>query len=280
MKSSILVVVILGWCSLLLGQGFKEKLNLGTYGGYHLQQQNTNNNGYWYGTYLDYLLIKSANGWSAGPYLFASNSGFNQNLSRYQADICEYGGGISFGYYQEAPYASKSLFLGFNIGLRQSNDHGESLGKTTGYEATQNDLMLSGGINLNLLKSPYLLSPWWPRTQILMSFLIPLRSNKESFWNKKELSNVIWDKTYFESQIKQSFARYSVSENWHLSPKLIAFYSFSAGDKGNYYGLGAELSVYKSGKDDLASIYYLVKANSRFDVNTIHIGVNFNLLSW
>ncbi|MFA5155221.1 MAG: hypothetical protein WC453_02200 [Patescibacteria group bacterium] len=260
----------------ILGQSFQDRLNVVAFGGYYAKQQNTNANGHNEGVYVDGLPFKSSNGvWTAGLYGSASISSFRDNISRYDGNIKEYGGGITVGYYKADLSAKYQLFVGASAGVKYSDDQGSSSSRWGEYVGRQKDWLMATTINLNLLSNAAIL----PRTQVVVSFQKPFKSEKTASWNDATIPSDVWDKTYVEIIGRQSIINAKIGELF-LSPKLTALYSFSKGNKESKYAVGGELALHRPYKDDFLSLYCYYKMSNITDNQEFSFGLNLNIATF
>lgn len=260
---------------------FQEKTNFVFFAG-TVKSQQTDQFGQYYGFYGDYLLYKSADHrFSFGPYGVISRSD-----SRYQGDNglnrnLEYGGGLSFGYYEPDFSFRYQSFLGLSLGIIKSTEKQELQMPKGLFEAWQDDLYFSGSLNINLLKAFALRPNLFPRSQIQLRYKKPIKSTKVAYWEAKAIETDVWDKTYFEVLAKQSIYKDLLTwrSNIYYSPKLVASYDYSKGDKRDSYGLGFEISLAKEYRDDFLSLGILYKGNKDLDDNYFIVSLNLNLSS-
>lgn len=260
---------------------FQEKTNFVFFAG-TVKSEQTDQFGQYYGFYADYLAYKSADHRiSFGPYGVISRSdsrywggkAFNRNL--------EYGGGLSFGYYEPDFSFRHQSFLGFSLGIIKGTEKQERLLKEEMFEAWQNDLFLSGNLNFNLLKAfgtrPNLL----PRSQIQVRYKHPLKATKVAYWEREPIETYAWDKSHLEILAKQSIYRDILiwRSNIYYSPKLVLSYNYSKGDKRDSYGLGFETALAREYRDDFLSLGILYKVSENFTDNYFIVSLQFNLSS-
>ncbi len=260
---------------------FQEKTNFVFFSGL-VKHQQSDQLGAYYGLYADYLAYKSSDHrLSFGPYGVISRSdsryqarnGFNRNL--------EYGGGVSLGYYEPSFSFRYQSFIGASFGIIQGKEKQEFKKKDGFFEAWQKDLYLSGSLNFNLLKTFGLRPDLFPRSQIQIRYKKPIKSEKVAYWNSGPVETYVWDKTYLEVLAKQNLYKDLLSwrSNIYYSPKIVAFYSHSKGASQNFYGLGAEVSLFREYRDDFLSVGALYKVSRRFYDNYFVISLNLNLSS-
>ncbi len=274
-------------CGAKAQNDFRNRMNVSLFGGYFAEQQNANNNGNYYGAYLDYQALKTWDGWSLGPYLIYNRSGFEKNLIPYSANSTEMGGGLTLGYYSEYFTSSYAMFTGLNLGYKHCEESGESLvlhGPKKGhYLGKQTDHMLTGSINSNLLKTWGRWPKLFPRTQLILGFQIPLRSEKKAYWNETLIPDSTykpWNKTFYDAFLKQSIADWAWGKDLYCSPKLVAYYSYSGGNSvgdRSLYAIGAEISWHKPGKDDWLALNLLYKFNDDPLKRSFAFGASFNI---
>ena len=243
--------------------------------------KNLKNQGFWGGVYIDGTLFQSKyssvfnNKWSLGIYAAAAKAGFESNLTRYKARTEEYSSGLILGYYEDLS-PKKALFLGTGLGVKFSSDIGASKTKLGVYRGAQEDWLLSLSLNINILKKKEPgLNPWH-RSQLQISLDRPLRTSRLTSWDGKAYLSDRWDRGYLDALFKQSVVDIFYSKSFILTPKMIAGYSYSFGDKKSYFGIGTELSLHKLLEDDYLSIFWIFKGNNKFDHNLSVAGLNVN----
>lgn len=297
MKKIIFVFVLFGLIqahfSRAFGQGydggmFRDKSNLVFFTGL-VDRQASSDWGYYYGAYADYRIFKSANDkWSIAPYFVASRSDSKNLVDVKRNDFgvgasknAEYGGGLSFGFYEPELTFRYQSFVGFSAGLRYGREAQINELLKGIYESGQEDLFLSLGLNLHLLKSFGLRPDLFPRSQFQVTWKKPMKSEKIAFWDKKSIPAYPWNKSYLEVMAKQSIFQNFLSPNSDIqcASKLIGLYSYSNGDKRSFYGLGAEFSLRRENRDNFLSLNITYKESLKFSDNYIIVGCNFNFSS-
>lgn len=245
---------------------FRNRTNVSLFTGGHMAKENTNNQGYWYGVYGEYMPIKTASGLNLGFAGLASQTRSKSNdlSSEYKGVSTDLAIGFAGGKYSEFFTSTHSSYLGFNLMLKRSADSGSglSVGSDSNvgkYDADQKDILISGELNLNLLKRLGLHEHLFPRTQLRLAFQETLSSNKVSFWNDKPIDeSVLWSKAAYSAELKQSIA--SIGKfDLLVEPKLYAGFYHYKGDKSNWFSIGPEIALKKRGWDDFLSVYFLVK---------------------
>ena len=264
---------------------FRDNLNLSVFAGGYAAQQNTNNHGDWYGTYLEYMPIK-ADGWNLGFCAVASRVEFKSNtkLARYDGSELDFAGGLAGGKYVEYLNMTHSAYFGANIMYKHAADRGVGLsgnGQTLGrYESRQNDNLLSAELNLNFLKSFGVRENLFPRTQLRLTYQLPLSASKEATWNGKPISGLkSWQKDAYSAELKQSL--YQIGRfNTLVEPKLIGGYYYYYGDRSEWIAAGAEIALKKRGWDDFFTVYALFKKQTgnftpNLNSEQFVLGINF-----
>ena len=260
---------------------FQEKTNFVFFAG-TVKSEQTDQLGHYYGLYADYLAYKSNDHrFSVGPYAVISRSdsryqeanGLNRNL--------EYGGGLSFGYYEPDFSFRYQSFLGFSFGITKGVEKQELQMREGLFEAWQDDLFFSGSLNFNLLKAFGTRPNLFPRSQIQLRYKTPISSDKVAYWEGRGIETYVWDKTYLEVLAKQSIYKDLLTwrSNIYYSPKLVFSYNYSKGDKRDFYGLGLEISLAREYRDDFLSLGVLYKVSEITD-NYFIVSLNFNLSSF
>lgn len=289
MKKAIFVALILmfGFIDSAYSQledYFREKSNLVIFSGL-VFKQDSKQQGLYYGAYLDYQIFKSDNGkWTISPYGVISRSDAHINSS--VTKQFSYGGGLQTGFYEANLSFRHQLFTGFSLGLKWEEELNttESLKGSGRYVGVQKDLMLNTGLNLNLLKSFALRPELFSRSQLQLTWLIPLRTNKQAVWQSEKGNELLndtysWNKGYFEVLAKQNIIKMPINwqQEFYFSPKLVALYSYSAGDSRSFYGLGVELATNRVYRDDFLSLGALYKTSRKMTDNYFIFSLNFNL---
>jgi len=270
-KQKLFLFSILFVMALPVSGQFRDKVNISLFTGGSAAQQNGNNQGYWYGLYMDYMIITTDNFWNLGLCTLASQTGFKSNdlRSNYNGSNFNLGAGVTVGKYFEFLTNSKSGYFGSNLLIKSNQDTGEGtsigsdgvLGK---YSMTQKDIMIAGELNINILKRPGLEGLEWqenifPRSQLRLTFQEPISSQKNSFWNNIPINeSAMWNKASYGAEFKQSLYQIG-SYDLLTEPKIIAGYNYFKGDKSNWWIAGGEIALKKRGWDDFLSVFFVVK---------------------
>ena len=257
---------------------FKNKLNLVGFAGL-VDRQSFDQTGYYYGLYGDLMLLRSKDEkFSLGEYAVVSRSdSYYNNQQSIQRNL-EYGGGINFGYYEPEFSRTSHSFIGLSLGLIQGKEKQDVSVEDGLYESWQEDLFLSSSLNLNLMKFGPMYH-WFTRSQIQLSWKEPIKSSRVAYWNGQPSSGAkVWDKTYVEVLAKQNVYKNYLSRRSDLcySPKLVGFYSHSQGDSRSFYGLGAELALFREYHDDLLSLGAIYKVSRNFSDNYLMVSLKIN----
>jgi len=270
MKNKIFGLLLLAVPLLSLGQSysFGERVNLAFFTGGFARQQNSNNNGYWYGAYADFVPIRSYTGWSGGIFGLVSIYQFQDNdlENIYNGHGRELGGGLSIGKYSEYFGLRHSAFIGCNLGLRQSQDHGIGKNKYGQSEVLQEDWMFSINLNFNILKTNGLYLNLFPRTQIMLNYQEPFKSEVSAAWNGKSLNEQVpWKKGFSELVAKESIVDIPINRgrDLFLEPKLLAAYRYEKGNRDTFWVTGLEIGLRKADKDDFLAIFFTQKINTQ-----------------
>src|SRR5680860_86650 len=284
---TIVIALIFGLLTLSASSQFRDNVNVSMFTGGYFDPQNANNNGYWYGAYAEYMPIKTTNGFNLGFCAVISQVEFQSNdtLNSYEGSSTDFGFGIAGGKYSEYFTMNHSSYFGFNLMLKKSQDKG--LGMSVGndgelgkYDMQQNDVLLSGEINMNLLKRFGYRENLLPRTQLRVTYQTPLKSNKSSFWNDVQIyESMLWNKAACGVELKQSIVQIG-RFNFLVEPKVYSGYYHYKGDKSNWVAIGPELAFKKRGWDDFLAIYCLLKQQvgdykPHFNETQIVFGLNF-----
>ncbi|MDI3496439.1 MAG: hypothetical protein PWQ35_460 [Patescibacteria group bacterium] len=279
------VIFLLFIMTFALNAQFRDNANLSLFGGGYVATQNTNNSGYWYGMYAEYMPIK-ANGWNLGMSVVASSTSFKSNdrTNTYSGNSSSFGGGLAGGKYIYNLFPKYSGYFGTNLMIKQNFDSGD--GKSVGadgnlgtFSMNQKDLILTGEINANFLKKINEGNEFFPRTQIRLFLQKPVKANRTAYWNEELIDqNYHYDNSSFSLELKESII--SFGSKTQLEPKLYTGYYRYQGNKSNWFAIGPELALKKKGWDDFLSIYFLLKkqvGNYEKNLNSSQFvfGVNF-----
>lgn len=261
MKKKILFFLFFVGLACSSSAQFRNDANISFFTGAYAAQKNGNNNGGWYGMYFDYLGLKTPSNWKFGFCALASQSKFKSNERRttYDGSSTDFGAGLSLGKYTESLFPNFAGYFGTNLMFKDNKDAGEgetaydngSLGR---YSMTQEDLMLSAELNINILKKTGNL---FPRTQLRLLFQKPLSSERSAFWNEMPIGSTPWNKTSFQGEFKQSLFQFG--NQTLFEPKVVINYQHYEGDGSNWWALGPEFALKKKGFDNFLSVYFLVK---------------------
>ncbi len=286
MKKLIFLLLALAIAFGSFGQ-FRDNVNISFFAGGYVAEKNANNNGGWYGMYAEYMPIKTPDGLNIGFCAVASQVSFKteSKTSIYKGSSTDFGAGLAAGKYVEVLTQSHSGYFGLNLMLKKSQDMGEGQAVGTNnvvgyYDAKQKDLMLSGELNLNFLKTFGFRENLFPRTQLRLTAQRPLNSEKTSFWNNSPIKeSVMWNKSAYGVELKQSIVQIG-RMNTLLETKVYSGYYHYQGDKSNWIAVGPELALKKRGWDDFLSIYALYKMQvgdftSHANDRQFIIGLNF-----
>jgi len=292
MKKIFFFILFSGLIYPIFGQ-FRDPLNVSLFTGTSVAQQNVNNQAYWYGLYLDHMFVRTRNEFDIGLAATASQSSFKSNdaTSLYNGQSASLGGGLALSKHVYYLGPKHDGYFGATSLLRRDQDIGEGRSVTNGalgvYTMTQTDLLLSGELNLNLLKrvksledtsdyNPNLL----PRTQLRLVVQESLQSDKSSFWNNNPINeSLVWSKAAYLGELRQSI--YQFGNRVLLEPKLIAGYHYYRGNESHWLLGGAELGIKNLEMDNFLSLYFLVKqqmGNYQENLNSRQfiIGLNFS----
>lgn len=250
---------------------FRDDINVSLFSGVSVAQKNANNQGYWYGIYSDFTLVKTPSEWNFGVCAVAAQTQFKSNDKKgtYNGSSSTFGAGLTLGKYIEYLTYRSSAYFGSNLMVKGNQDIGEGKSLQTNgalgtYSMTQRDVMLAGELNINLLKrseefSLYFEDNIFPRSQLRLFFQEPLSANKNSFWNNSPIKeSSIWNKASYNVELKQSIyqiGRYNVL----AEPKLVIGYNYYKGDRSKWLVYGTELALKKRGWDDFLAVYFHVK---------------------
>lgn len=294
MKKKIVFFVLIFSLSLSAFGQFRDDINVSLFTGISSAKKNANNKGNWYGAYVDYAVIKTPNFWNFGICAVAAQTEFRSNdrSSYYNGSSSSFGAGLAVGKYFDYFTMNSSAYFGSNLMLKSNRDVGEGKslqtnGQLGNYLMTQKDQMISGELNINILKksgesSLYYRDNIFPRFQMRLMFQDSFNEKKSSFWNNNPIKeSSLWDKAAYSIEVKQSIyqiGRYNVL----TEPKLIVAYNYYTGDKSKWVAYGSEIAFKKRGHDDFLSVYFLVKQKLETinlnDLNSTQfvLGLNFS----
>ncbi len=260
MKKLIFLFLMVGFSSLGTAQ-YQNNINASIFTGAYLSQKNTNNRGYWYGLYFEYLPIKTPSYFSFGVCFLTTYSHFKSNdwWSWYQGNSQQVGFGLVAGKYWEFFSTSQAAYLGGNVMIRDNQDRGKSKNYSGEYRMIQDDLFLSWEINFNLLKEFGFYENLFPRTQIRFGGQTVIKSDKEDYWNDEKIpESILWNKASLFVDYKQSWLELG-SFDQRYQFKSVLGYQFYQGDKTRWFIIGPEFSLKKRGQDDYLAIFFLFK---------------------
>lgn len=270
MKKLILLFLLLGslTASAQYYAMFRDRWNVVGYGGYFLNQQNTNENGKYGGLYADYYFLKTLSGFNLGLSGNMTWLGFEQNLSKYQGKGVEVGGRIVAGYFDEFLSYTHQAFFGVSAGIKYSRDNGEStLGGV--YSMEQTDWLFSGGLDIDFLKAWGKHENLFPRSQLIVDFQIPLQSGRGALWDGKPIVSEVWGKGYYELLFKQTIVSWPWSASLKCDFKVAGLYHHERHGNLDSYGGGIEVSLHRKYKDDFFSVGLSGRYNGPHCGNTI-----------
>jgi hypothetical protein len=267
---------------------FRERVNLSLFAGGYAAQQNANNRGSWYGMYIDYMPVKTETGWLLGFCAVADRVYFKSNttLSRYDGSSDEIGGGLAGGKWSEFLTQKYSGYFGANLMIKNVRDQGtgksvQQDGQLGVYTMNQEDLMLSGELNINLLKAFGIRENLLPRSQLKLTYQSSLKSSKTSFWNNSPIKeSMIWNKAAYGAEFKQSVVQIGRG-NTLVEPKIMVGYHHYVGDDSQWLSAGPEIAFKKRGWDDFLSLYFFVKqevGNYEANLNSRQFVFGINLM--
>ena len=279
MKKLILFVVLL--CGSLAASAqyyamFKDRWNIVGYGGYFFNQQNINENGKYGGVYADYYFLKTLTGFNLGISANATWLGFTQNLSKYDGKGVEVGSRIVAGYFSEYFSYTHQAFFGVSAGIKYGRDEGESTlgGK---FNMMQEDWSFFGSLDADFLKAWGKHENLFPRSQLILNFQAPFRSNREALWDEKPIVSEIWGKGYYEVIFKQTIVSWPWSNSFNCDFKLTGLYHHERHGTFDSFGGGIEVALHKKYKDDFITISLSDRYNGYSTGNTITWAAMFNL---
>lgn len=279
MKKTILLSVLL-WSSLAVSaqyyEMFKDRWNVVGYGGYFMKQQNTNENGKYGGIYADYYFLKTLSGFSLGISGNATWMGFTQNLSKYEGKGVEVGSRVVFGYFDQYLSYTHQAFFGLSAGIKYSHDEGT--GKVGGiYYMSQEDYLFYGSLDIDLLKAWGKHENLLPRTQLIINFQTPFRSDRAALWNDKPIVSEIWGKGYYEALLKQSIVSWPWSSDLKCDFKVTGLYHHERHGAFDSFGGGIEVSLHRQYKDDFLTVGLSDRYNGKNGGNTITFSATLNI---
>ncbi len=279
----ILIILIFFLYALPLKAQYSEEMNLSIFSGAYFAPKNTNNMGYWYGLYGEYLPIKTYEGFRFGFAVLATNGEFRNNTktTKYKSQGYQFGFGLSGGKYWEYFSLKNSAYLGMNLMLRKTQDLGNGQYFYDHYQMKQNDLLLSTEVNFSVLKSYGFNPKLFNKRQYKISVVFPLSSDKEDYWNNELIpESISWNKASFQTRIKLNIYEFGRFEN-KFPIKTHLGYQYYSGDKSKWLVYGPEAAFRKFNKDDSIILNLFVKQRiGSFDpsLNDLQIGFNLNFI--
>ncbi len=256
-----------------------RQANLSVFSGYFAKRQNTNNNGHWLGVYGDIPLYRSpAENWNVSLYGLYVQSQWTDNLGPYSAKTRDFAAGLSTGYYSEFFSFTHAFYGALALGYKNSRETGEVKKKKYNSLGKQRDHLLTGSLNLNLIKYSGFRPRLLPRTQLVFSWQTPLNAEKTLSANG-EPANIVntWNKGYQEIALKQSLVDIPLgyAQNYFLQPKIGYQYShYQAGVNKNAHAPLFELALHKDGQDDFFTVTVMQKFNGQSDNFFIYCSIN------
>lgn len=245
------------------------KYDLVVYGGVGAKIMNLNTHNSYDGLFGDYIFSQSQNQQTTyGIWASMNQSRFVDNMERYSGKGLTLSLGNIFGYYSPSFMGLYDSFTGISLGFMYSLNKGESSTKVGNYRGKQEDVIICGSLNFNLLKR---VGDIFPRFQVQLGLQKPLLTKQEAYWNNNQLAGNPWNMTYYQAIAKGSLVNWFIYKT-ALSPKILGTYSYAVGNKKGEYGLGMEMSIHKRSEDDFASVYYLYKSSKQFS-----FGVSVNV---
>lgn len=266
---------------------FRGTTMVSVFGGGYTAQENSNNNGEWYGVYLEHtpirFLFSEYKHLNLGLSVLASKSSYdgNDKTNKYSSTNYEFGAGIAGGFYSYHFSKNSALYLGANSLIKECQETGEgSNSSSTGrYLSKEKYLVWSSEVSFNVLKTYEAGLRTLPRIQLRLTYQRPFNCKRDAFWNTTPLPETnIWDKTAYMSELKMSIYRFG--KNSFFEPKVVAAYHYYEGDKSKWAILGVELSLRKMNWDDFFSLSFSVKkqvGNYLPNLNSTQftLGINF-----
>lgn len=256
--------------------------NLSLFTGYFAKQQNSNENGSWLGAYGDIPLYRSpSERWNISLWGVYSKSEWTNNMAPYKSHSQDIALGLSTGYYNEFFSYKHSLYSGFAVGYKNSQENGEVQKRSYHAVSSQRDDFLVGSMNLNLIKFSgyhyYLL----PRMQLIVNGQKSLQAKKT--WQENDKPDTLvqaWNKGFIETTLKLSLVDIPVNQRQSvfLQPKIGGQFShYFDGQDRNAYGPLIELALHKAGNDDFLSLTLMHKHQGEGN-DYLFVMLNANLL--
>jgi hypothetical protein len=261
MKKIIFIIVIFFTCLPSISWAQTGNTNLSLFTGAIVSVKNTNNSGYWYGVYADYMPVKTPEGFNLGISFLGAQSKFQNNTetSIYEGKTTQFGLGLNLGKYWEFFSLKNSAYLGGNLSFIKSFDEGRGQNFSGIYQMEQNDLMLSAEVNFTLMKQYGRLPKWFNQSSFKVRLQKPMESQKEDSWNGEAIpESMIWNKSSNTLEVKQNILDIGKFENVMTTKLVLAYYSYQ-GDKSQWLVFGPELGLKKWEGNDYINLYFLIK---------------------
>ncbi len=245
---------------------FRGTTMVSAFAGGYAAQKNGNNQGNWYGMYLEHLpvrfLFSEYKHLNLGLSALASRSSYkgNDRTSEISDTNYEFGLGFGGGFYNYHFSKNSALYLGLNSLIKNSQEivTGTNSLSTGRYLANEDYLMWSSELNLNVMKTFESGLRSLPRMQLRLVYQRPLKTDRDAFWNTTPLSeSSTWDKTAYMGEFKLSVYRFG--KNLFFEPKVVAAYHYYEGDESQWAIGGVEFSLRKLNWDDFLSLSFSVK---------------------
>ncbi len=251
--------------------------NLSLFSGYYAKRQNTNENGNWLGVYADIPVFHSKNEkWNTGIWSLYNVSVWTDNLGPYTSHSKEFALGANGGIYDEYFSYVHTFYGGLAVGYENVQEIGRVNKKKYSSKSRQADDLLTGSINLNLMKYSGFRPSLFPRTQLVFNGQISLNSKKTLSENELPFKSVkTWNKGFYEATLKQSVVDIPVAVLF-LQPKVGAQYSHYLKGNPDEYAYSFEISIHKAYTDDFFSVSVMQKFSMNRDY--LFIVININLL--
>ncbi|MGE5425981.1 MAG: hypothetical protein ACM3PZ_02820 [Bacillota bacterium] len=213
--------------------------------------------GGWKGVYADVALFRSADeAFNLGLWGLYSRPKWENTEDKFKSTAHEVAFGLTGGYYDDIVGFVHALYIGGAIGYKHISEKGIWQSATRD-QSLQNDDLVIGILNLNLLKHDYGMTRWLPRTQLIITHQAPQKSARETIINKKRTETAPWDKTSTDILFKQSIYDIPLSYELFLQPKIGFQYSRYSGPDAKAWII--EAGIRKIYADDFFTLSYMAK---------------------
>lgn len=256
-------------------ESFKDNFNAILFGGYEFVRENRLINNHFYGVYLDGTLYRT-HPWMFGVFGIASRHESQNNISGHKGKGYELGGGLFAAMYSTSWlwWPNHHFFQMLSVGAKYSVDQGGFRNNDGEYFNGQEDIVVTLGYNGIVIRRKQV--GFLPRTQLMINYQFPVKTEGKSFWNNEELEHEApWSKTNLWITGKQSVIGLRLG-GVILSPKVLGQYHKTL--TADYLGVGAEVSLYQVSKDDFVYLNAIYKFGGKDARDTWQFNLNISIM--